>query len=369
MFHDILFLSIGLVLIIAGGDYLTDGAEAIARRFKISNIVIGLTVVAFGSSTPDFVVALMSTLEGKASLGIGDIVGANIFDLLLVVGIMAIVTPIPASRGMRVKELPMLVLSSIALFICGDDTLIDRWNTDLISRTDGLLLIAFFIIYMRYTLSMAHEQNLTPASAAPTMSAGATAIPVITSTPPPANGAKIQQPSIKEEIQRLRAFTLIRRLAPPKDMSPLIAAICIIGGLAALVVGGNWIVDGASGIALKAGLSQSLVGLTIVAVGSSVPDLATSLIAALKKQTGIALGNVVGACVFNVFFIIGVCSSIRPMHPDNITFIDYGTLVTASVLLLIFGCMTRRRAIVRWQGILLTLAYCAYMAYLVIFKS
>lgn len=347
MFHDILFLSIGLVLIIAGGDYLTDGAEAIARRFRISNVVIGLTVVAFGSSTPDFVVALMSTLEGKASLGIGDIVGANIFDLLLVVGIMAIVTPIPASRGMRVKELPMLVLSSIALFICGDDTLIDRWNTNLISRTDGLLLIAFFIIYMRYTLSMAHEQNLTPAG----------------------NGAQKPHPPIKEEIQRLRAFTLIQRLAPPKDMSPLIAAICIIGGLAALVVGGNWIVDGASGIALKAGLSQSLVGLTIVAVGSSVPDLATSLIAALKKQTGIALGNVVGACVFNVFFIIGVCSSIRPMHPDNITFIDYGTLVTASVLLLIFGCMTRRRAIVRWQGILLTLAYCAYMAYLVIFKS
>ena len=347
MFHDILFLLIGLVLIIAGGDYLTDGAEAIARRFKISNVVIGLTVVAFGSSTPDFVVALMSTLEGKASLGIGDIVGANIFDLLLVVGIMAILTPIPASRGMRVKELPMLVLSSIALFICGDDTLIDRWNTDLISRTDGLLLIAFFIIYMRYTLSMAHEQNLTPAS----------------------NGAKTPQPSIKEEIHRLRGFTLIRRLAPPKDMSPLIAAICIIGGLAALVIGGNWIVDGASGIALRSGLSQSLVGLTIVAVGSSVPDLATSLIAALKKQTGIALGNVVGACVFNVFFIIGTCSSIHPIHPDNITFVDYGTLVAASLLLFIFGCMTRRRAIVRWQGILLTLAYCAYLAYLVIFKA
>lgn len=356
MFHDILFLIIGLVLIIAGGNYLTDGAESIARRFNISSLVIGLTVVAFGSSTPDFVVAFMSTIENKAQLAIGDVVGANIFDLLLVVGITAIVAPVPVSKGLRRKEIPMLILSALALFFCGDDRLFDGGAADIISRTDGLMLIDFFIIYMFFTLSLAHEPSPTPDSA----STGAASSPAKATA------------QASEAIHRSKSLWIgrIRRIAdPPKDMPIWMAAVCIVGGLAALVIGGNWIVDGASGIALKAGLSEALVGLTIVAVGSSVPDLATSLIAALKKQTGIALGNVIGACVFNVFFIIGVCSTVRPMHTGNISFIDYGTLTLASILLWIFGSLSKNKSINRWAGVLLVLGYCAYMAYLIIFTT
>ncbi|TFU93339.1 calcium/sodium antiporter [Barnesiella sp. WM24] len=328
MAHDIIFLILGIILIIAGGNYLTDGASAVARHFKVSNLVIGLTVVAFGSSTPDFVVCLTSTLSGKSQLALGDVVGANIFDILLVVGIVALVNPIHISKDMLWKDLPMLALASLALFFCGDDRLFDG-TADYISRTDGLMLLAFFAIFMAYTFEMAREpQPLVPANATEN-----------TSNKDAGGG---------------------------KGMKMWLAAVCIAGGLAALVVGGNWIVDGASGIALKAGLSEGMVGLTIVAIGSSVPDLATSVVAAVKKQPGIALGNVVGACIFNVFFIIGLCATIRPLDTGTISLVDFSTLVGGSLLLWLFGQIIGKRVITRGEGVVLALGYVAYITYLIV---
>lgn len=328
MAHDIIFLILGIILIIAGGNYLTDGASAVARHFKVSNLVIGLTVVAFGSSTPDFVVCLTSTLSGKSQLALGDVVGANIFDILLVVGIVALVNPIHISKDMLWKDLPMLALASMALFFCGDDRLFDG-TADYISRTDGLMLLAFFAIFMAYTFEMAREpQPLVPANAT--------------------------------------GNTSNKDAGGGKDMKMWLAAVCIAGGLAALVVGGNWIVDGASGIALKAGLSEGMVGLTIVAIGSSVPDLATSVVAAVKKQPGIALGNVVGACIFNVFFIIGLCATIRPLDTGTISLVDFSTLVGGSLLLWLFGQIIGKRVITRGEGVVLALGYVAYITYLIV---
>lgn len=328
MAHDIIFLILGIILIIAGGNYLTDGASAVARHFKVSNLVIGLTVVAFGSSTPDFVVCLTSTLSGKSQLALGDVVGANIFDILLVVGIVALVNPIHISKDMLWKDLPMLALASLALFFCGDDRLFDG-TADYISRTDGLMLLAFFAIFMAYTFEMAREpQPLVPANAT--------------------------------------GNTSNKDAGGGKSMKMWLAAVCIAGGLAALVVGGNWIVDGASGIALKAGLSEGLVGLTIVAIGSSVPDLATSVVAAVKKQPGIALGNVVGACIFNVFFIIGLCATIRPLDTGTISLVDFSTLVGGSLLLWLFGQIIGKRVITRGEGVVLALGYVAYITYLIV---
>lgn len=328
MAHDIIFLILGIILIIAGGNYLTDGASAVARHFKVSNLVIGLTVVAFGSSTPDFVVCLTSTLSGKSQLALGDVVGANIFDILLVVGIVALVNPIHISKDMLWKDLPMLALASMALFFCGDDRLFDG-TADYISRTDGLMLLAFFAIFMAYTFEMAREpQPLVPANAT--------------------------------------GNTSNKDAGGGKSMKMWLAAVCIAGGLAALVVGGNWIVDGASGIALKAGLSEGLVGLTIVAIGSSVPDLATSVVAAVKKQPGIALGNVVGACIFNVFFIIGLCATIRPLDTGTISLVDFSTLVGGSLLLWLFGQIIGKRVITRGEGVVLALGYVAYITYLIV---
>lgn len=330
MLHDILFLIIGLCLILAGGNFLTDGAEAIARRFRISPLVIGLTVVAFGSSTPDLAVSLFSTIEGKSQLALGDVVGANIFDLLLVVGIMAIISPVPVSADMRKKDLPMLFLSGAALFICGDDRIFDS-SPDTVSRTDGLLLLAFFVIFMCLTWSMAQRHNTTIS--------------------PPQGSKNLPQPDTNHE-----------------PMKMWLAIVCIAGGLTGLVAGGNWIVDGASGIARRAGLSEAMIGLTVVAFGSSVPDLATSVIAAIKKQPEIALGNVVGSCVFNVFLAIGICAVARPLDATRISLIDFGTLTAAGAAIWIFG-LSHTHKITRAEGWGLTIAYIIYMTYVILFNS
>lgn len=332
MLHDILFLILGIALIVAGGNFVTDGAVALARKFKVSNLVIGLTVVAFGSSTPDLVVCLTSTLQGKSQLAVGDIVGANLFDILMVIGVVALIKPIPLSRDMLRKDLPMLALASCAMFICADDIFFDGATVNLIDRTDGLMLLAFFTIFMIFSLQTAKQPDVAPLSSAPD--------------------------------QAKHAETKSTPTSPAMKL-PL-SIVYIIGGLAMLIVGGNWIVDGASGIALKAGWSEALIGLTIVAIGSSLPDLATSVIAAIKKQPGIALGNVVGACIFNVFFIIGLCSSISPLHTGTITFVDFASLAGGAVLVWAFGQFFGKRVINRFEGAILVLGYIAYMTYLVI---
>lgn len=325
MAHDIIFLLLGIVLIMAGGNFVTDGAVAVAQKFRISPMVIGLTVVAFGSSTPDLVVTLISVIEDHPQLAIGDIVGANIFDLTIVAGVIAIISPIVLSRQSWSFDLPMLLLSSVILFICGDDKLIDgKGFINTIDRTDGLLMLFFFGFFM-YTLLK----------------------PVLS------NRSKSEQ--------QASAATAVK---PKYNMAK--ASILIIAGLAALVFGGDWLVDGASGIARRIGMSEGLIGLTVVGIGNALPDLATSASAALKKQPGIALGNLVGACIFNVFFIIGLCATVKPMSSGSVNFIDYGTLVLASLLLVVFGSMRSSHTIRRGMGVVLIAVYVAYMTYLVL---
>lgn len=340
MFHDILFLILGLVLIIAGGNYLTDGAVSVAKRFGISSLVIGLTIVAFGSSTPDFVVCFISTLSGKSELALGDVLGANIFDITLVIGIIAMIAPVTISSEMAFKDLPMLALSSIALFICGDDHIVDGTNVNIVNRTDGLMLLSLFVIFMCYTMEMAKLHSTKPISTRPKTAA---AIP-------------------HHSVEKAEATEADNT----RSMKPWVAAVCIVGGLAALVFGGQWLVDGASGLARRLGMSEALIGLTIVGIGSSIPDLSTSVIAAIKKQPQIAIGNVVGACIFNVFFIIGLCSTVKPLNAGSLTFVDFGTLVLGSLLVLLFGDVIVKRTITRLQGAILAGVYIAYMVYLVV---
>ena len=331
MWHDIIFFLLGLALIIAGGNYVTDGASAVARRFNVSNLVIGLTVVAFGSSMPDLVVCLMSTLSNRSQLALGDVVGANIFDILFAVGVVAMVRPIRLSGTMLKQDLPMLALASIMLFVCGDDMLFDHYPENHIDRTDGLMLLGFFVIFMCYTInaSKARAELKVP--------------PEVAST----------EAEVTDEV------------SGPK-MKMWLAALAIIGGLTALFIGGNWLVDGASGLARHWGMSEGMVGLTIVAIGGAAPDLATSLIAAIKKQPGIALGNVVGACIFNVFFIMGLCATVRPLNAGTITVVDFATLAGGSLLLWLFGGKIGYRVIGRAEGAILALGYVAYMTYIII---
>lgn len=326
MLLDILLFLVGLALVGAGGNYLTDGATVIARKMHVSGVVIGLTVVAFGSSAPDLVVCLMSTVRNHSQLALGDVVGANIFDILLVIGIVAVIRPITINADMQKKGLPMVVLASLALFFCGDDKLFDGNASDIIDRTDGLMFLLFFVIFMVYTSDMSRATN------------------------PPA-GKDSTTPADSPQVSR-------REL--------IIAVISVVASLAALFFGGDWLVDGATGIARRAGLSEGLIGLTIVGFGGSVPDLVTSVIAAIKRQPGLALGNVVGACVFNIFFILGMCATVRPLDTGTISLFDFVTLVVGAIAVWVFGALTGPKVISRREGIILIALYGIYFTKLLL---
>lgn len=323
MGHDILFLILGLALVLGGANYLTDGATAIARKFKMSELVIGMTVVAFGSSTPDLVVSLTSTLQDKGAMAVANIVGANIFDILLVIGLCALVRPVVIGRATLQKVFPMVILSSVVMFLVACDVLVDGLSANFIDRSDGLILLCFFAINCVVTYMVSKSPDTLPSSAGNT------------------------------EVSK-------------KPMKMWLAAIMVAGGLGGLVIGGNWFVSSASGIAEKAGMSESLVGLTIVAIGSSLPDLSTSLIAAIKGHSGIAVGNIVGSCVLNVFFIIGLCATIKPLELGTVNAIDFGVLVAGSVLIWLFGWVWGRRTINRPEGVMLVVCYVGYILYLIL---
>ena len=313
---DALLLVGGLLLILWGANALTDGAASVAKRFHISNLVIGLTIVAFGTSAPEFVISFLSSFNGSAGLAIGNVVGSNIFNCLMIVGVTAIVAPIPVGKGTLAKEIPLCVLSSIVLFLCANDILLDGGAANIISRSDGLMLLCFFAIFVGYTFAIAK------------------------------NGAG-------EEEGEIKSFPVWK------------SVLFILLGLGALIGGGQLFVNGASGIARSLGVSESIIGLTLVAGGTSLPELATSVSAALKKNPGIAIGNVIGSNLFNAFAVLGASATISDLPLGGITNFDFATLIVASVLLWIAGFFMGKRVITRVEGIYLVACYVAYTTYLI----
>ncbi len=343
----------GIALLTLGGNFVTDGAVAIAKKLNVSSMMIGLTVVAFGSSMPDLVVCLTSTLSGKTQMALGDVVGSNIFDILLVFGIMALIRPLKMDHDTLYHDLPMLAFSSLALFICGDDILFDGAPADTVNRTDGLMFLALLVIFEAYNIQNANRQKAAmlacpPQSANPQSGGNPQAVSVM-----PSVGVKIGKVNAKSG-------------QTDKPLKPWLSWVYVVGGLAALVVGGNWVVSGASGIALKAGLSEATVGLTVVALGSSSPDLASSLAALFKGKAGLAIGNIVGACILNVFGLIGICATVSPLQSGTISLVDYSTLAGGSLLLWLMTLLNRSHTLTRLAGALLVVAYIAYMTYLVL---
>jgi len=313
---DALLLVGGLLLILWGANALTDGAASVAKRFHISNLVIGLTIVAFGTSAPEFVISFLSSFNGSAELAIGNVVGSNIFNCLMIVGVTAIVAPIPVGKGTLAKEIPLCVLSSIVLFLCANDILLDGGAANIISRSDGLMLLCFFAIFVGYTFAIAK------------------------------NGAG-------EEEGEIKSFPVWK------------SVLFILLGLGALIGGGQLFVNGASGIARSLGVSESIIGLTLVAGGTSLPELATSVSAALKKNPGIAIGNVIGSNLFNAFAVLGASATISDLPLGGITNFDFATLIMACVLLWIAGFFMGKRIITRPEGIFLVACYVAYTTYLI----
>lgn len=317
MLHDLFFLVSGLALILVGANGMTDGAAAVAKRFHISDLVIGLTIVAFGTSAPELVISVLSAMQGSADLAIGNVVGSNIFNMLMIIGCTALVLPIQVGQGTLSKEIPLVILSSFVFAFLANDVFLDGGVRNVISRIDGLVLLALFLIFLRYTFAIARAGELQP------------------------------------EDQKV------------KELSPWKATLYIIGGLLALIFGGQWFVEGASGVARSMGVSESVIGLTLVAGGTSLPELATSVVAAVKKNPGIAIGNVIGSNLFNVFFVLGVSATIFPLPMGNITNFDISVLIGASLLFWLVGWFFKKRTITRLEGAFLVACYVAYTAWLI----
>ncbi len=318
MLLDILFLVGGLLLILAGANGLTDGASAVAKRFNISDLVIGLTIVAFGTSMPELVISCLAAIKGNPDMAIGNVVGSNIFNILGIIGVTAVVMPVTVGKGTLAKEIPFVILSALAIVFVALDAFFDGGTQHLIGRGDGLILLLFFAIFMVYTFAIAKH------SEAP-----------------------------EEDAAQVKLMPMWK------------ATIWILGGLAALIGGGQLFVEGASQIARSMGVSDSIIGLTLVAVGTSLPELATSVTAALKKNPGIAVGNVIGSNLFNAFFILGTAATISPLPMGGITWVDMAVLVFASVLFWLVGWAFKKRTITRGEGVLMVLCYVAYTAYLI----
>lgn len=313
-------LIIGLVLILGGANYLTDGAAAIARKFGLSDLIVGLTIVAFGTSAPELTISVMSAVDGNTGMAIGNVVGSNIFNTLLIIGAVALARPIHIGKGIMVNEIPLVILASVAILAMGCSPWLDGTPAE-ISRVNGILLLLFFVIFMRYIFAQAeeskHEQPQQPAGAKP-------------------------QPKM------------------------WLSAIMVVGGLAALIYGGDLFVDKASAIARSWGVSDAIIGLTIVAAGTSMPELATSLVAAVKGNSGIAVGNVIGSNIFNIFMVLGCAAAVRPLPFGGISMLDLGVLTGSALLFWFFGWFFKTRTITRIEGAIMALCYILYITLLII---
>lgn len=314
MILNILLLIIGLALVVGGANFLTDGAASIAKRFRLSDLVIGLTVLAFGTSAPELTVSLMAALKGSADIAIGNVIGSNIFNILAIVGITALIMPLTMSNSTIRIEIPLTILSSAVLFFMANDRLFDMAGENVITRTEGFVLLAFFLIFLFYTFNMSKGE---------------------------------------ESPRQVRQFAL-----------PL-SIIMVIGGLVALVFGGDLFVDNAAMLAGRMGVSESVVAITIVAGGTSLPELVTTLVAAIKKRPGMAIGNIVGSNLFNILLILGVSASISPIRIQGITVVDYGIFILSAILLYVFGLFFGDKTIKRFEGSILLSLFICYTVYLV----
>lgn len=319
-----ILLIIGFVFLIKGAGFLVDGASSLAKKLKVSDLVIGLTIVAFGTSAPELFVNLFASLSGTTDIAIGNIVGSNIVNMLLILGLSAVIYPLKVGKGTAWKEIPFSLLAAIMVLIMANDRIIDGLGFNALTKSEGFVLIAFFIIFLYYTFGIAKNINVDYT-----------------------NSSEPEQ-------------------ATMPVYSGVGSAWRILVGLVGLVVGGQWIVNGATSVAASFGLSDALIGLTIVAIGTSLPELATSVVAAYKKNSDIAIGNVVGSNIFNIFWILGLSSIIKPLPFKPELNFDLWVMIGSAFLLFGWMFVGRRHALQRWQGVIFILLYIAYIAAIVV---
>lgn len=349
---NIVLLVLGVIIVLKGADWLTDGAVNIATRFGVSQMVIGLTIVAMGTSMPEFCVSMVSALKGTPDLAVGNVVGSNTFNTLLIVGCSALVAPIMVKRSSVKRDIPFAVVASLLMLLfCLDGA---------IGRVDAAVLFAGFCLFMFVTLKYAKTTE-GPAAAVATSGATTTiAISEASSSQASASEASTSQASSSEASS---SETSAPEASQASGTSMLKAVVMLVVGLLCLIAGSNMFVDNASFVASSLGVSDAVIGLTIVAGGTSMPELATSMVSAKKGNSDIAIGNVIGSNVFNILMIIGITGLVKPMHIAGITTLDL-IMMLASMLLMWFFCRTTYK-VKRWEGAVLTIVYLAYLTWLV----
>jgi cation:H+ antiporter len=314
MIVSMLMLILGFAILLLGADRLVKGAASLAKQLNVPQIVIGLTIVALGTSTPELIVNIVAAVKGSPDLSFGNIIGSNIFNVFIILGISAMIYPLNIRKATFLKEIPFALLAAIVMLIMVNDHWFDAGAANLLSRGDGFILLGLFALFLIY----AHNLSKQGSEA---------------------------QPHIKTY--------------------PLAACIgFILVGLGGLVLGGNWVVKYALVIAREMGISEKIIGLTIVAAGTSLPELATSAVAAYKKHSDIAIGNIIGSNIFNLLFVMGVTSIIKPPLYSLSFNTDQYAMILSMALLFIFILIPRRHRLERWQGGMLMAVYVAYAVFL-----
>lgn len=321
MFITVLLFILGFIFLVKGADLLVDGSSSIAKKYGISNLVIGLTIVAFGTSFPELVVSAFASFNGSTGVALGNIVGSNISNTLLILGASAIIRPLLVKKNTINKEIPFSLLAVFAVFLLVNDVMIDGGMHNLLGRADGVVLILFFCIFVYYTFGISKVET-----------------------------------GVVEKMKEEKI-----------DEHNFLASLgMILLGLVGLYFGGRWIVDGAIEFASVFGVSESLIGLTIVAIGTSLPELAASGMAAYRGHTDMAVGNVVGSNIFNIFWVLGVSASIRAIPYESILNVDFMILFSATILLLILIYFGKKHVLDKREGAILVFLYVIYLLFLVI---
>lgn len=310
----------GFFILVKGADIMVEGAVSIARRLNVSEIVIGLTVVAFGTSTPELFVNVFATITGKTDIAIGNVIGSNIANILLIIGVSGIITPLLVPKGTVWQEIPFGFLASILLAVVINDAFFDGVGYNAVTRTDGLSLLSLFCIFLYHSVNIAKKID----------------------------GSETVVPSEQLSIMKALGY--------------------FFGGLIGLTIGGKWIVDSAVEIASRFGMDQTTIGLTIVAVGTSLPELATSAVAAWKQKADIAVGNVVGSNIFNILFVLGISSVIQPLPFQPQNNLDIIVMLAANIFLFSSMFSGRKYMVDRWEGIIFLCCYIIYVGFLLIVK-
>ena len=316
MILDIVWLILGLALIVYGADWLVDGASSLARRWGLSEFVIGLTIVGMGTSAPEMVVSVIGAIQGNADVAVGNVIGSNIFNVLLILGITALILPIPVTRENIRRDVPLNLFVTGLLILLGMKLSIFSIGENLLSRWDGALFLLLFIAYLVFCFRSGKAEE-TPSVDAP--------------------GRKLW-----------------------------VSLLMVAGGLGALIIGGRLFVDNATDIARLLGVSDKFIAVTILAGGTSLPELATCVAAAIKKKGQLALGNVIGSNLFNILLILGTSAVITPLSFQDIDWVDLGVLALSALYLGTSVIVGRRRVVDRLDGVLFFLTWVAYMAYLII---